>query len=384
VTERRYDLLTPEEISDGRATAAYFLRTEAVLEDAGANPDVVAELRATGSDWRLFAGLKDAARLLEGVPVDADAAPEGTVFRDAPVLRIRGPYRAFARYESPLLGFLSHASGIATNALGIRAAARDRTVLSFGTRRQHPALGAVIERSAHLGGADGIGNVAGGDLIGVEAGGTMPHALVVCLGEPEAAWAAYDAALDESIPRTLLCDTFGDEADESGRAADLLGDALDGVRLDTAASRRGDFRAIIEDVRWELERRGRGDVDVLVSGGIDRAAVRRLRDVADGFGVGSAIADADPVDFSLNVVAVDGEARAKRGVNAGAKAVYRDGYEDAVVPVGVDAPGERLLEPVVRDGTVVASFDLAAARERAADGLAAIRDRGEVDAIRRG
>ncbi len=373
--DRRFDLLTPSEIADGEATAAYFLRTERVLEGIDETPRATAEVHAP-ERWHVLAGLKDAAALLEGLPVDVDAPPEGTPVNGTPVLRIEGPYQAFARYESPLLGFLAHASGIASAAWRVRAAAGDRTVLSFGTRRQHPALGAMIERSALIGGVDGIGNAAGGAAIGVEAGGTMPHALVLACGGPEAAWAAYDDVLDASVPRVLLTDTLGDEADEAGRAADLLGEALDGVRLDTPASRRGDMRAIVEDVRWALDRQGHDDVDVLISGGIDAAAIERLRDVVDGFGVGGAIADADPVDLSMNLVSVDGEPRAKRGVDAGVKAVYRAGYTDTVVPSEGSAPGERLLEPLIRDGTVVREFDHAAAAERAAAAIGPLADRG--------
>jgi nicotinate phosphoribosyltransferase len=373
--KRTYDLLTEADIDSGRATAAYFLRTEEILDHAGADPRVVAELSAPDG-WHVLAGLKDAARLLEGKPVDVYAPPEGTVVSGGPMLRIEGPYRAFGRYESPLLGFLAHASGIASAAMAVRAAARDRTVLSFGTRRQHPALGAMIERAALIGGADGIGNVAGGEVIGVEAGGTMPHALVLCLGDSATAFAAYDEALDESVPRTLLCDTFCDEVEEAVTAVETLGEHLDGVRLDTTGSRRGDLHEIAEEVRWELDRRGRGDVEILLSGGIDPAAIRRLRDVADGFGVGGAIANADPVDFSLNVVEVDGDPRAKRGVRRGAKQIYRDGYDDTVVPVGEDAPGDPLLEPVVENGEVVVEFSIDAARERVREAVPPLRERG--------
>lgn len=376
--DRKYDLLTESEIDDGQATAAYFLRTETILDHVDENPTVTAELSAP-EGWHLLAGLNDAAQLLEGLPVDVYAPPEGTPISGGPILRIEGPYRMFARYESSLLGFLAHASGIASAAWRVRAAAHDRTVLSFGTRRQHPALGAMIERSALIGGVDGIGNVAGGEVIGVEAGGTMPHALVVALGSPEAAWTAYDEALEESVPRVLLCDTFGDEADEGARAIDCLEDRLEGVRLDTTSSRRGDMRTIIEDVRWELQQRETDDIDILVSGGIGVGDINRLRDVADGFGVGGAIADADPIDFSLNLVAVEGEPRAKRGVRSGAKTVYRDGYDDKVVVAGETAPGEKLLKPLIRDGEKVRTFDIAVAADRAREAIPTLRNRGVFD-----
>ena len=252
-------------------------------------------------------------------------------------------------------------------------------LFSRNTRRQHPALGAMVERAALVGGADGIGNVAGGEVIGVEAGGTMPHALVICLGDAERAFLAFDEALDEDVPRTMLVDTFCDETVEAVTAAEALGSDLDGVRLDTTASRRGDVRAIAEEVRWELDRRGHEEVDLLVSGGVDAAEVRRLRDVVDAFGVGGAIANADPVDLSLNLVEVDGEPRSKRGVKSGAKQVYRDGFEDRVVPVGGSAPGDPLLRPVLEDGEVVGSFPLDDARERVRESIPALRARGAFD-----
>jgi nicotinate phosphoribosyltransferase len=375
MTDRKYDLLTTEDIDEGRATAAYFRRTEEVLEDVGANPHVVAELSAPDG-WNLIAGLNDTARLLEGLPIDVDAPREGEAISGGPVLRIEGPYRAFGRHESSILGFLAHASGIASAAWRVRAAARDRTVLSFGTRRQHPALGAMIERSALIGGADGIGNVAGGEVIGVEAGGTMPHALAIVLGSSEAAFRGFDDALDSDVPRVMLCDTFGDEAEEARRALETVGDSLEGVRLDTTSSRRGDMREIVEDVRWTLKQHGREDVDVLVSGGIGVDEVLRLRGVADGFGVGGAIANADPIDYSLNVVEVDGEPRAKRGVKPGAKTVYREGYEDHIVARDQTAPGTELLEALIEDGEIVREFGLDGARERAREAVGPLSERG--------
>ena len=366
-----FDIVGADAIAAGRATDAYFYRTEEALEAAGRNPRVTCEVTAdqfpTG-EFELLAGLKDAGHLLAGLPIDADALPEGTLFDGGPVLRLEGNYLDFARYESALLGFLSHASAVATAALAVRRAAPESQVLSFGARHVHPAIGGMIERSALVGGLDGFSNVAAGDLLEKDASGTMPHALSICFGrgEQEAAWQAFDDAVAPEVPRVALCDTYSDEVDEVIRAVETLGEKLDGVRLDTTGSRRGDFRHIVREVQWELDARGYPDVDVFLSGGLGPADLRELRDVADGFGVGGYVSNADPVDFALDIVEVDGEPAAKRGKLSGAKEVYRT--EDGGHHVGLrgrDGPedGTALMEPLLRDGELVREFSMDVAAE---------------------
>lgn len=317
-------------IENGGVTDAYFLRTEEALDELESNPFVKAEVTADqfpDGDSEVFCGLKESINLLAGLPVDVYSIPEGAEFDGGPVMLITGYYRDFARYETALLGLLSQASGYATAARRIVEAADDVPVLSFGSRHIHPALAPYMERAAEVAGVDGYSNVGAADALEAEPSGTMPHALMLSLGKgrQEAAWQAFDRAVDEDVPRIALVDTFTDEVDEALRACEAV-DNLDGIRLDTTGSRRGDFKHIIREVRHEMEQEGYYDVDIYVSGGIDVDAVNELREFVDGFGIGSAITDADPIDFGLDIVERNGEPISKRGKLSGQKNVEMKTY----------------------------------------------------------
>jgi nicotinate phosphoribosyltransferase len=331
------------------------------------------------ASWGILTGIYEVAKLLEGLPVDVWAFDEGSVFvangRSAlyePVLTISGRYRDFVEYENPILGLLSSSTSVSTEAARFRVAAGDRQIISFGTRRVHPALAPLIERSCYLAGFDGVSNVLGGKLLGVEPSGTMPHALVQVIGDQEKAWRLFDRTMPKGVKRTALVDTFWDEKTEAIKAYETLGKNLWGVRLDTPSSRRGSFRQIIEEVKWELKVRGGGDVKIFVSGKLSKDDVVQLRDLVDGFGVGTAVAYPPTVDFSAKIVEVKDKGktylRAKRGGLGGRKEVYRArGFRDTVAFRGSSQPAgsRRMLKQVIKRGKVSADFQaIAEIRER--------------------
>src|SRR3989337_3305078 len=99
---------------------------------------------------------------------------------------------------------------------------------------------------------------------------------------------------------------------------------LGGVGLDTPSSRRGNFPAIVQEVRWELDLRGRKDAKIFVSGGLDEASLPVLAAAgADGFGIGTSLSNAPTVDFAMDIVEREGKPVAKRGKFAGRKELSR-------------------------------------------------------------
>ncbi len=187
----------------------------------------------------------------------------------------------------------------------------------------HPALSPAIDRAAYIGGCDGVSSLSGAKAIGREPQGTMPHSLVIVIGDPKAAFVAFHEHMDPSVPRIALVDTYLDEVREAIIAADAVED-LAGVRLDTHGSRKGNFEDIVREVRWELDIRGHEDVQIFVSGGLDETTIPGLiRAGAEGFGVGTSISNAPTINFAMDIVEMDGRPVAKRGKFGGRKEVLQ-------------------------------------------------------------
>jgi nicotinate phosphoribosyltransferase len=316
------------EIKAGKVTDIYFERTKEILEAKGIDRHVRAEFVAKGLPqgwpWAVLAGVEECAEAVKGLPIDVRMMKEGTLFGPhQPVMEISGKYLEFGPYETTLLGLICQASGIATRAARCKKAAGDRELISFGARRMHPTVAPLIERNAYIGGCDGVSVGLGAELIGKEPTGTMPHALILIMGDTVAATKAFDEVIEPSVSRVSLIDTFNDEKIEALNVAEELGDRLHAVRLDTPSSRRGDFLEIMREVRWELDLREHTEVKIFLSGGIDEMDIERYNPLADAYGVGTAISNAPVIDFSMDIVEIEGKPLAKRGKMSGSKRVFR-------------------------------------------------------------
>lgn len=370
-----------EEIIAGKTTDIYFGRTLQILRARGIDRRVVAEIRAKelpgGSMWAVFAGLDEVLRMLERLKLEIEvrAVEEGTVFGAGDVVfSISGKYNGFCVYETPILGFLCQATGIATAAARCRKAAGDRALLSFGARRMHPSIAPMIDRSAYVGGVDGVSAVISAERLGLEPQGTMPHALILCIGETVEATRAFREIIGRKTKCVSLIDTFSDEKIEALNVARALGGELAAVRLDTPGSRRGNMGEILKEVRWELDLNGFRHVKLLVSGGIDEKKILALNPWADGYGIGTRIASAPVVDFSFDIVEIDGRPIAKRGKEAGEKKLMRCPrcFSRRNVPIRAAAPscvcGRRMVNmhrTFMRHGRIIVKYpDARAVRTR--------------------
>lgn len=315
-------------IRSARNTDVYFQRAARILEEKGIRKKVAGEVRTTSlprkGDWGVLTGVEEIVALMEGIPVDVFGLPEGTLFSPGiPVLRIEGNYLDMGVHETSLLGMLCQASGIATQASRFRRIARDKTLISFGARRMHPLITSVIDRNAFIGGFDGVSFISSAEELGLEPMGTMPHSYVLLVGDTVQAARFFHEVMPLSVKRVVLVDTFNDEKFESLRVAEALGKHLFAVRLDTPGSRRGNFLEICREVRWELDLRGFQHVRIFLSGGIDEQDLRTLSPMADGFGIGTSLSNAQTVDFAFDLIEIEGKPISKKGKLSGRKDVFR-------------------------------------------------------------
>jgi nicotinate phosphoribosyltransferase len=308
-----------ESVISGETADIYFAHTIDILRKEGLNP--VATMEVFPSQAGILCGIEEVKALLTRVlPRDNSevwALGEGYHMETKEVvLRIKAPYQSYGLYETAIDGILAHCSGWATAARQCVEVAKGIPIISFGVRHIHPQVVALMDYAAIVGGCTGCSSIAGANLAGIKASGTMPHALVLIMGDTVKATLAFDKHMPPDIPRISLVDTFKDEAEESLRVAEVLGKKLNSVRLDTPTERGRVTPELVKEVRVRLDLAGFKDIKIFVSGGIDPARITLFTEAGvpvDGFGVGNYISGARPIDFTADLHELDGKPIAKRG-----------------------------------------------------------------------
>jgi nicotinate phosphoribosyltransferase len=313
--------LTPElvEYYRGRAADVYLERAAKTLAGEGLDP--IVQMEFFPDRGGVLCGIEEAIELLRFVLQPGDEAwglQDGDrMEKKEVVLRVKAPYSHFGHFETALLGMMASCSGWATRAREVVEAAAGTRVISFGARHVHPLIGPTMERAAVIGGCVGAATPGGAAMAGLEGpSGTMPHAMILIFGDTVEAARAFDKHMGDEVLRIVLVDTFKDEAEESLRVAEALGERLRGVRLDTPWERGRVTVELVKEVRARLDLAGFPKVGIFVSGGLSADRIRQFVEAkapVDSFGVGMAISAAEPIGFTGDIKEVAGQPRTKRG-----------------------------------------------------------------------
>ena len=312
------------DILSGDTADIYFERARRILAAEQLDPVVTMEI--FGREHAILCGAEESLAYLReimgnGKELDPDPIVESLhdgdrIVPKEVVMRITARYSAFGLYETALLGIISQCTGWATAARRIVDVAAPIPVIGFGARHVHPSVADQMDYASVVGGCIGVSTPAGARLAGLAPTGTMAHALILIFGDTVRAVEAFDRHVEPEVPRIALVDTFKDEAEESVRVADALGERLWGVRLDTPSERGRVTADLVKEVRARLDDAGHEHVRIVVSGGLDEERIGYFKEAGapvDSFAVGSAISDASPIDFTGDLKEIDGRPIAKRG-----------------------------------------------------------------------
>jgi nicotinate phosphoribosyltransferase len=112
---------------------------------------------------------------------DVWAMPEGTVaFPCEPLIRVTAPIIEAQLVETFLLNTVNLQTMIATKASRVVYAAKGKSVVEFGLRREHGIdAGMKVARCSYVAGCQGTSNVLAGMTYDIPVFGTMAHSFVM-------------------------------------------------------------------------------------------------------------------------------------------------------------------------------------------------------------
>lgn len=325
---------------------------------------------------------------------DVWAMPEGTVaFEGEPILRLTAPLPEAQLVETALLSTIVFPTTVATKSARVVEAAccdgRRRPVVEFGARRAHGFEAACLAaRAAVLAGCEATSNVEAARRYGLEPRGTMAHSWVLSWRDETEAFTRFAEVFPDHT--TALVDTY--DTREGVRRAVRGVAKLAAVRLDS-----GEVARLARDARETLDREGRADTRIFVSGDLNEEQIRALvleGVPVDAFGVGTDLVtsrDAPALGAVYKLVEVEGpggprpvmKTSAGKLTLPGAKQVFRRSgpggrFEGDVLALASErAPdgAEPLLAPLLRNGRPAGPAEpFERARERVRRQLASLPD----------
>ncbi len=309
----------------GETSEVYLHRTLNILRNEGLNPFVTYEIESTNSG--IVCGINQIIDLLDNVLPEADrelwTLQEGNeISENEVVLRIKARFASFGLYETSLLGTLTSCSSWATAAHNCVIAASGIPVVSFASRSVHPSVAGQVDYSAYVGGCSAVSSLIGGKLTQTTPSGTMPHSLVLIMGETVRAALAFDRHMEKNVPRVVLIDTFKDEAEEAIQVGKAMKETLRGIRIETPIERGGITPNLVDEIHKKLEGEQIIGCDIYVSGDMTPEDIKKFVDNESsvaGFAIDNYIARGSKINFRADIKEIEGKAIARRGRMPGMK-----------------------------------------------------------------
>ena len=319
---------------------------------------------------------------------DIDGYAEGELyFPGSPVLSVTGTFGECVLLETLALSMFNHDTAVASAAARMVTAAAGRPLIDMGSRRTHEEAAVAAARAAFIAGFSATSNLAAQRRYGIPTLGTSAHAFTMLhTGDGPgtddwecSAFRAQVAAL--GVSTTLLVDTY-DVHRGVANAIAAAGTDLGAVRIDS-----GDLGVLARQARDQLDGLGAHRTRIVVSGDLDEYSIAALRaEPVDSYGVGTSVvtgSGAPTASMVYKLVEVDGLPVQKRSLrkesHGGRKVAMRLSkpsgtvIEELVHPIGgppeVTESARVLTVPLVRDGQLLATPELDAARTLVADGL---------------
>jgi nicotinate phosphoribosyltransferase len=295
---------------------------------------------------------------------DGDIASyDGDSLNVQPVLKIRGRYRDFAMLETPLLGYLTRGTRIASQVYEVLKVSNGKGILFFPARFDLPqvqsldgyAYWVAVERynqDFNQQVRPLVSTDAQAAWWGGRGGGTIPHALIACfLADTAETMQAFAWTMPLEIPRIALVDFNNDVIQDSLQVLDSFwphylqawqeGDdagmkrwTLNGVRVDTAGNMRdvslgatGETGVNVKLVMLLREALNNAwsqwgvphdklsvaqtyckNVQIIASGGFNAERIAKFESLdapVDSYGVGSTfLMNTGNTDFTMDIVRV--------------------------------------------------------------------------------
>ena len=309
----------------GETSEVYLHRTLNILRNEGLNPYVTYEIESTNPG--IVCGINQIIDLLDNVLPESDrelwALQEGNeISENEVVLRIKARFASFGLYETSLLGTLTSCSSWATAAHNCVIAASGIPVVSFASRSVHPSVAGQVDYSAYVGGCSAVSSLIGGKLTQTTPSGTMPHSLVLIMGETVRAALAFDRHMEKNVPRVVLIDTFKDEAEEAIQVGKAMKETLRGIRIETPIERGGITPNLVDEINKKLEGEQITGCDIYVSGDMAPEDIKKFVDNESnvaGFAIDNYIARGSKINFRADIKEIEGKAIARRGRMPGIK-----------------------------------------------------------------